>query len=438
MDWDSLYQWPWQEGRLQAALADREAAKGAYRKAIATLQQLRRELASAAADVQFDFQTQVEPAYREFLSLLLEGGSPPELEEALSTFQLLQVAELENFFQDPCLEGQGRPLRELLSQHQMAAITAISLPEKTHLLLLLPDGRLTHHAAAVGESELNQRLRQWRSALEDPFSNQHLLQGQALYDLLVRPLRPQLEAASPRALLFASDGLLRNVPAAALHDGRRFLVESYAIANSLGLSPALSQVRAPQRSLAFGLAAAVPPFPPLPNAARETELVQSLLGGERFLDREFTQSKLKERLQGTAPAVLHLATHGQFGGTLERTFIQAFDRPVGLRELESLLSQSERPLDLLVLSACETAAGNRRSVLGLAGVALRSGVRSAVGSLWSVNDEAAAELFENFYLNWRGGMAKVEALRQAQLSLIRVPGSQPHEWSSFVLFGSWL
>lgn len=98
------------------------------------------------------------------------------------------------------------------------------------------------------------------------------------------------------------------------------------------------------------------------------------------------------------------------------------------------------PLELLILSACQTAAGDNRAVLGLAGVAVRSGARSTLGTLWSVEDESTVELMNKFYSELsQPGVTKAEALRQAQLLLLRSPNYRyPYYWAPFVLVGNWL
>ncbi|MGH2415826.1 MAG: CHAT domain-containing protein, partial [Microcystaceae cyanobacterium] len=132
-------------------------------------------------------------------------------------------------------------------------------------------------------------------------------------------------------------------------------------------------------------------------------------------------------------SIVHLATHGKFRGMPENSFIQAFDQPIYLKDLEAILSQSKAPIELLTLSACQTAAGNERSFLGLAGLAIRSGVKSTLGSLWSINDEATVALMSDFYQNFKQGMTQVEALQKAQLKQIANPESHPTNWSNFVL-----
>ncbi|MHC5828531.1 MAG: CHAT domain-containing protein, partial [Nostoc sp.] len=118
--------------------------------------------------------------------------------------------------------------------------------------------------------------------------------------------------------------------------------------------------------------------------------------------------------------------------------------PINVKELDQLLQARDRPgrspLELLILSACETAAGDQRAVLGLAGMAVRSGARSTLGTLWAVQDESTVDLMNKFYLELsQPGVTKAEALRQAQLLLLRSSNyGHPYYWAPFVLVGNWL
>lgn len=149
-------------------------------------------------------------------------------------------------------------------------------------------------------------------------------------------------------------------------------------------------------------------------------------------------NNLQEQVINENYPVFHLATHGKFSGNAESSFLQAFEQQISLTELENLLSNSKNPIELLTLSGCQTAAGNDRSTLGLAGVAIRSGVRSTLGSLWFVDDATTVDFMSDFYRYLKEGMTKAEALRQAQLNQIATPGSHASIWSSFVLIGNWL
>lgn len=438
---DSLYRWQWQAGRIYHATGKRSQAKVAYQQAIASLQSIRGGIAIASQKFQLDFRAQIEPVYRELLAILLASGSPSELEEALQVFEALQLSELQNFFGDDCLEiiEAAREPETLLSQTNTAVIHTIILPTKSYIILQLPDNQLKSYPVYISQIQLEKLLLEWRFALENITSYRYLDLSEQLYDLLIRDLERELNEAKPEAVVFINDGLLRNVPMAALFDGKQFLLEKYPLAVSLGLNFVSSMEHSENwQPLIFGLGVAIPPFNALPYIERETEEIQAILGGKRFLNQEFTWHNFQEQIINENYPVVHLATHGRFGGNAENTFLQAFERQISLAELESLLSNRQEAIELLTLSACQTAAGNNRSTLGLAGVALRSGVRSTLGTLWFVDDAATVDLMRDFYQYLREGMTKAEALRQAQLNQIAAPGSHASSWSSFVLIGNWL
>ena len=142
--------------------------------------------------------------------------------------------------------------------------------------------------------------------------------------------------------------------------------------------------------------------------------------------------------------MLHFATHGQFSSNVDQTFILAWDKPITLYDLKDLIEKRQQPfrkaIDLLVLSACETAAGDKRASLGLAGVAVQAGTRSTIATLWSVDDESSSLFMETFYAALsQPGMTKSEALRQTQLKLLKDPDYRhPFHWAPYVLVGNWL
>jgi CHAT domain-containing protein len=112
--------------------------------------------------------------------------------------------------------------------------------------------------------------------------------------------------------------------------------------------------------------------------------------------------------------------------------------------LDTLLRAREQgelnPIELLVLSACQTATGDRRAALGLAGLAVRSGARSTLATLWSVNDRSTALFMVEFYRELgQPGVTKAQAVRNAQLALLKQPQYEhPYYWAPFILLGNWL
>ena len=154
------------------------------------------------------------------------------------------------------------------------------------------------------------------------------------------------------------------------------------------------------------------------------------------------QAKINER----AFSVVHLATHGQFSSNLEETFILAWDKLLKIDDLDNLLrtndSQGASDIELLVLSACQTATGDNRATLGLAGIAVRAGARSTLATLWSVDDRSTAALMSEFYKQLANtNLTKAEALQQAQLALWNNKErdwKRPYFWAAYVLVGNWL
>ncbi|WP_107667087.1 CHAT domain-containing protein [Cyanothece sp. BG0011] len=432
---DSLYRWQWQAARIFEQTNQDGPAKKAYEGAITTLQKLREEIANASPALQLNVQEDVEPVYRQFLSLLLEKQpNIAELQESLEVINQLQLVELQSFFGDPCLEiRQAQLAQDASLPSHTARIHTLILSKSTQMILELPDGTISSYSVALSANDIEKLIEQWRLQLESsriPLAYRNL--SERFYNLLIKPMSKSLSSASIKHLIFVNDGLLRNVPMVALHDGQKFLIEKYTISNSLGINVQFSQPITNYRGSIFGLSVSVADFPPLPYVPQEIQQIINVVGGEKFIDESFTVLNLKQQISKNFP-IIHLATHGYFGGTAKTTFLQSFERPIFLREFEQILSQRTNPIQLLTLSACQTATGNKRAVLGLAGVALRSGVKSVLATLWSVRDKDVVSLLSRFYRYWQQGLSLEEAYQKTLVEVIQQPGTHPKNWSSFVL-----
>ena len=233
---------------------------------------------------------------------------------------------------------------------------------------------------------------------------------------------------------------------AALHDGNQYLVEQYNIA----LTPSLQLLdpkplqRKALKTLTVGLSQARQGFPALENVAREVEQIQTDLPSVVLLNQAFTSNAFRKTIESSYFPVVHIATHGQFSSKAEETFVLTWDNRITAKQFDEILQPanqgSDKAIELLVLSACQTAQGDKRAALGLAGIAMRAGTRSTLATLWKVSDVATAELMGWFYRQLSDSTAtKAEALRQAQLSLLRNPKYQhPFYWAPYVLIGNWL
>ncbi len=267
-----------------------------------------------------------------------------------------------------------------------------------------------------------------------------------MYNWLLKPAATDLAQSHVKTLVFVLDGLLRNIPMAALYDGKQYLIEKYGIALTPGLQlvnpkPLQSQQL---KAIAAGLTESRPGFSALPNVKRELEGIHSQIPGSLLLNNEFTSKALQNQVNSLPFSVVHLATHGQFSSKAEETFIVAWDKRIYVKELNNLVRTREqnRPeaIELLVLSACETATGDNRAALGIAGVAIRAGARSTIASLWNLDDQSTAQLMSKFYQELADKtLTKAEALRRAQLALLQNPKYQrPMFWAPYILLGNWL
>lgn len=311
----------------------------------------------------------------------------------------------------------------------------------------LPGQPLRSYKTQIAQSKSEKLLGQLRQELNKRYSLEETrLLSQQVYNWLISPVEAQLRLSHIKTLVFVSDGVLQNIPMSVLYDGQQYLIEKYAIAASpsLQLLPPQPIEKFRLKVLTAGLTQPREGFPALPSVGAEIKQIKSEVSSiEILLNQGFTSNALEQELSSSYFPFVHIATHGQFSSQANKTFILAWNKPIFASELSSLVSSKESQksaVELLVLSACETAAGDRRAALGLAGVAVRAGARSTLASLWSVDDESSAVLMSEFYGKLsQKKLSKAEALRQAQLALLKNPKYMvPYYWSSFVLLGNWL
>ena len=450
---ESTYLWQAQLGRLLAEQGQRKAAIQALERSVGTLQSLRDRPAWGGDLAGSSFDLSVAPVYRALLDLLLleaaESADPARVQahlgQARSVMENFKAAELRDFFRDDCVDAQRARTRQLETVSRRATIIyPILLSERTALLVSAADGSLELVSVPVGREAVETEARALRAQLERQATRRYLAHAQRLYDWLIRPLEPKLDASGTDTLVFVPDGALLMIPMASLHDGERFLVEKFALATTPGfdlVDPAPVDREAPQALLA-GISKSVGGEAPLPNVVEELRVVDALLGAEVMLNEAFLRADLREALEDRNFSIIHIATHAQFSADPNDTFLLAWDGRLGLDELSEdvgLFRFRDEPLELLTLSACETARGDDRAGLGLSGMAVKAGARSVLGSLWSVNDPAATALVEAFYTRLMAGDSRAQALRAAQLGLLAdFRYRHPAYWAPFLLIGTWL
>ncbi|MDZ8184924.1 MAG: CHAT domain-containing protein [Nostoc sp. ChiSLP02] len=481
----NLYLWAWQAGRISKAVGRVKEAINFYEESIDNLKKIRADTMVQQRNLQFDFLDNVEPIYRELLELRLEqtkglvreSDIQQNLESVLLIIDELRLAELQNYLGNNCdLVLIQKPVA--LVGKKTAVLSSIILKEKLAIVLTLADGKEKFKSKVtwvpVSDREVREIINDLRIKLEkrSDLENSYQARAQQLYDWFIRPFIKDLETEKIETLVFIQDGILRSIPVAALFDGKKFLIEKYAIA----FAPALTLTN-PQQSnptklqvLAFGLTkpAVVETdtgskfFEPLTQVQSELQTIAtSLPKSKSLLDEDFTPERLQKELKENTYPIIHIATHGKFGINDGETFLvtgkkvaantkkslatEIYNEKLTLNDLYELINSTRgknQPIELLTLTACETAVGSDRQTLGLAGIAIQAGSQSAIASLWKVDDAATARLIAKFYQSWHSGMTKAKALQAAQIAWLQGHQEQleshPGYWAPFILIGNWL
>ncbi len=453
---ESIYRWQSQLGDILDQLGDPQGARMAYANAYDSLQKVRQDLIAASPIVQFSFRDSVESIYRQYVDRLLTPDTPDPSDLRLSqdVIESLRLAELNNFFQDNCLDIDSQPQLIRLEETDRNAVVfyPILLPDRMEVILSLPDGQLRLCQAPIPRDRIEETLTWLRQTIENRTTREFRTYAEAIYDWLIKPALPDLDQVQPQTLVFVLDGSLRNVPMAALYDGQRFLSETYSIAITPGLKLLEPRPWKPNgvRALVAGLSEAHQEYPPLRFVETEIEQIMTQIPSRSLLNREFTNDQLFNQLEDFSAPIVHIASHGQFGSKADQTFILTWEGRLGTQELDGILREepldpstpirNRQPIELLTLSACQTAAGDTRAALGLAGVAVRAGARSTLASLWAVNDQSTSQFMTDVYRHLTGSpISKAKALQQAQLAMLNSEKfNHPYYWSPFILVGSWL
>lgn len=481
---DSVYLWEWQTGRLLQKTGNESKAIDAYERAFQTLELIRSDILTADRDFQLNFRDVIQPLYRKLAQLKLEQVDQKvnlqqkankkvnkineNLSEARQIIDSLRLAELQNYFGNECILAAIKPQQvdELLGD-DTAVFSSIILEDRAAILLTLPNQKSyfqwikQKNGQNVTISQLNELIQSFRQSLIDASKDfdYNTKLAANLYELVVAPFDKYINPENIKTLVFVQDGFFRSIPMAALYDSnqKKYLIEKYATATtpSLRLTAPKKLTTKTSRALISGVDRAAnidgQKFSALSHVDREIKSVQQVFSNtEILLNQNFTLDTLRQQLNETVYPIIHIATHAQFGVLPEDTFLVAGNnQKLTISDLEKVLREDSggiNSIELLSLTACETAVGDERATLGLAGIALQTGVRSALASLWSLPDESTSILVKEFYQNLRAGKSKAEALQQAQIKLLQAKNLEaiddkydnPGFWAAFIMIGNWL
>ncbi|MBD2207859.1 CHAT domain-containing protein [Calothrix sp. FACHB-1219] len=500
---DSLYLWEWQTGRILKTQNNTEKAIKAYEQAINTLEgNTRADILTANRDIQFDFRDSIEPIYRDLVAMKLSLEKPIEalgkstvskngktsFSSILKTIDSLKLAELQNYFGDDCnfpafnqsqnslrnIEADDF-LNQLLKTNRIientAFINTIFLDDKVAVILTIVNknnisskfhfSNITSQKFVENVKKFRNRLGRYQDSYED-YQQDNVSFSQEIYKEIIAPFAQDLNPEIIKTLVFIQDGILRSIPMAALHDGEKFLIQKYAIATIPSLTLTQAEITDNRKFsvLALGLTEKSYidniPFDKLEYVDDEIRgIKQQIPETQELVNENFTPQRIKQELSQRFYSIIHIATHGKFGIRPEDTFLvtgkneKNIHEKLTFKDLDNLIRQFSRntqPLELIALTACETALGDNRSALGLGGVAIQAGAKSALASLWTISDKATAPIATNFYRNLlsQDKMSKAQALQIIQKNIIETEDAElrifkhPGYWSSIVLIGNWL
>jgi len=457
---DQVYRWSAQLGRLQEHQGNPQGAIAAYTQAVNTLRILRSDLLGIDADSLVVEPEALEPVHRQLVSLLLpKDGSQPSkqvLGQARNVIESLQLEEINNYLRAACLQALV-DIDKVPVPQQTAMVYPIILPDRIATIVSITGQEPKLYTQLIPQAEVESTVKTLQSGLRNRISLEFQQPSRQLYDWLIKPIAAELHQQKVETLVFVLDGVFRNIPMAALSDGQQFLIEQYSIATTPGLKLTKPQPLQAQAlsGIAFGLTESrtveLPGgrsqnFSDLPYVEPELQdLQQEIRPSTVALNRQFTRNQFEQSLQKSQAPIVHLATHGQFSSNRDQTFLLASDGVIDIDQLAIALGAGSdnrtTPIELLVLSACETAIGDDRAPLGLAGIALKSGARSTIASLWKVNDNATSVLMQQFYKELATRqVTKAVALQRAQRAILNDPQFRrhPYFWAPFILVGNWL
>ena len=493
---DLSMQWELLSGKLLQAAGDTDAALLAYQRAVTHLSNIRYGLPVTLHSGYSSIKEIIEPVYRGLADVLLvqaTKATTPEhkqslLQAAVDAMETIKKTELEDFFKDRCIidEDATVNLKDALLPG-VGIVYPVILPDRVELLVRLGDSpTFEQKSVAVKDSEVTAATTEMAQYLRYGEGN-YRKASRKLYSWLLDGYDESLKAKGIKTLIYVPDGELRKVPFSALLKGKKFIVEDYTIVTlpSLTLKKTVANTDQKPRALIAALSkpdgtsidellqknikgvfgerglvdldnAAKPAIrDPQVLAKQRTELIEKLslpgvndevsalqkdVANTTLKNTTFTSSDFKDSVGSGGYSIIHIASHGFFGKSAEDSFVMTYDHNLKLDDFKVMLSSEnikKHPINLLTLSACQTAEGDDRALLGFSGIAIKTNALSAIGTLWSVDDAATAKFMDVFYGNL-SKLPKAEALRQAQLALLR-DGSlkHPHYWSPFILVGNW-
>ena len=503
---DLLVNLEWRLARLYTALGRHDLALAAYQRAVDQIEPLRQDMPIEYDDGASSFSRTLEPIYLGLFEGLLRAADTQSGEKRSATLrrardavELIKQAEMQDYLGDRCTVDTVKGGTATVIPEGTVVFYPVVLRDRIELLVETGSD-ITHYSTRVPGALVRRTAGLFAKDLRDG-APAYLTRSRLLYNWLLRPLEGFMREQRVTTLVVVPDGALRLIAVGALHDGKRFAVERYAVTTATGLTMT-NTVAPPKQSMQILVAGIsrpgpvveklsqetvdellTPAFNPttdiaaladsrsmfparprpgqltavetanrylalrevlaLPGVDPEVEAIGRIGRGTSILNAPFTLDAFRREAESGSYRFIHIASHGLFGGSAAFSYVLAYDDLLTLDRLQTLLGSDnfrKNPIELLSLSACETAEGDERSPLGLSGAAIKARAKSVLGSLWPVEDSSARKTMEGFYgALVTDGVSKAQALRQSQLDLLRTKEyAHPFFWAPFVLIGNWL
>ncbi len=333
--------------------------------------------------------------------------------------------------------------------------------QKLRIILTTDKMQITRDAE-ITKADLNFKIATFHKLLQDPIKTP-LVEAHELYNYIIKPIAQDLEEINAKILMLSLDATLNYVSIAALYDGKQYLIEKYALVSYNEASHTELQSKPVQnwKIVGLGLSDAVLDFNPLPTVVTELDNIireereddKGIIDGKSFLNKAFSENTFQSVL-GQEFSLMHIASHFVFTpGTHKDSYLLLGN---GDKLTLDKIRQKYRfdNLDLLTLSACDTAVGNLangREIEGFGALAQNQGAKGVIATLWPVNDESTGQFMQHFYqLYVQENINKAQAIQQVQQAFIRAgqleaePSeypyyyAKPYYWAPFILMGNWL
>jgi filamentous hemagglutinin family protein len=453
---ETLYQLQWQIGKRYESMGNTQEAINLYQQSIETMESFQYAFFMGYHNSELFYKEKVKPVYYGYVNLLLRSyeasGSLPltTLKSAIKTIEQFKTTEIQNHFKDECINYLDKPIEipEKMAE-KTALIYPFSLSDRLVILTILPQG-IQYYVKKISQKKLKKWIQRLDKRLD--YRTYSVLRfnkyAHDLYDWLIRPMEKDLVMQNIKTIYISAEGKLQTIPFCALRDSKtdQYLMEKYAIA----ILPSISYINDAQetinsnrqrRILLCGLTQSRKGFSAIKGGASQLKDIQQYVGGKILINKDFTTHNFKKEFQASTPDIIHILTHGNVGNTPEDIFLLTYNGQLSLHHLETIIHSGvfrETPLDLLTLGACQTAIGDERFALGLAGIAFKTGAQNVIATLRPVEKNATTFLMTEFYkkcaaMNFSN---KSIALQKAQSELLRSKKySHPIFWSPFILLG---